>query len=492
MICLKLSDLLDGVATRWPERIALTWGESASATYAELADAVSHQAAVLADSGLSGRRIGLMTHNRPEQIVIWMACMRAGVVPVFINPQLARGEVEGVMDDLELEMLFSGADVANDTPRSVALPALPGLQITEPGIPSSAPAITPDHRTGGVVLTSGSTGRPKYVAVPHEAYVLKGLLNAQRLGWKGDDAAYTVMPLFHVGGQCETVAPAIAAGARIDLIDSFSASRLWEDFERLGTTHLHATGSLLAMAMSNGEPDSPLPLRRVVASFRPDLIEHMHAAVPEADLVTLYGLTECPLGTISEPGDELSGGWVGRPYVGWSGTRIVGDDGLPVADGESGEVQFRNVSCTPGYLGPGAEPPFTADGWLRTGDVGLREAGGLRLAGRIKEMIRRSGENIAPAQIEGAALEHPAVAEAAVVGYPDTIRDEEVRLFVVLKGDGDGVAPEQLREFLEEGLARYKLPRYVDVVDAMPRTPTGKVDKPKLAEGNRTPMWEFE
>jgi acyl-CoA synthetase (AMP-forming)/AMP-acid ligase II len=491
MIRLKLSDLLFGTATRRPEKTALTWGEgSGAATFAELAGAVEDQASVLVDSGLSGRRVGLMTHNRPEMIVIWMACLKAGVVPVFINPELARAEVEGVIDDLELEIVFSDADLANDTPRTVALGDAAGLRITEPGIPSSAPDINPDHRTGGVVLTSGSTGRPKYVAVPHEAYVLKGLFNAQRLGWRGDDAAYAVMPLFHVGGQCETVAPALAAGARIDLVENFSASRLWDDFARLGTTHLHATGSLLAMAMSHGEPESPPPLKRVVASFRPDLVERMRQST-DADLVTLYGLTECPLGTISEPGDDLDDGWVGRPYVGWAGTRITGEDGLPVADGESGEVQFRNASCTSGYLANAVEAPFTADGWLRTGDMGTREGEGLRLVGRIKEMIRRSGENIAPAQIEGAALEHPAVLEAAAVGHPDAIRDEEVRLFVVLD-DETGVAPETLREFLEEGLARYKLPRYVDIVDSMPRTATGKVDKPKLIEGNRTPMWECE
>jgi acyl-CoA synthetase (AMP-forming)/AMP-acid ligase II len=481
---MRLVDLLDGVALRHASRTFLTWGEGRAVTYGDVAAVVDRQAEALRAAGLQGCLVLLITRNRPELVTLWMAGQRAGTTMVFVNPALTGTEVARIAGDLQ-PALVVGEHPASD----VTLDEEPGLRVVAIPEVGPAPAVAIPDGTAAVVLTSGSTGHPKYVAVPHAAYVGKGTLNALRLGWSPDDRAHCVMPLFHVGAQCETLAPAIASGASVHLAATFSSGALWDDLARLGITHLHATGSLLAMALTRGDPPPGLELRRVVASLRGDVAEPLAAALPQADLITLYGLTECPLGTLSAPGESFRPGWVGHPYLGWGGLRIVDGLGRRVGDGEAGEIQLRNVACTPGYLAATAESPFTGDGWLRTGDVGRRAGGGLLLTGRIKEMIRRSGENIAPAEVEDAALRHPAVVEAAALPFADPVRDEEVWLCVEAAG---AVDPGQLRDLMARELAGFKLPRYIDVLASLPRTASNKVDKAALAATRDAPAWDAE
>ena len=482
-----LADLLQRAALRGPSRTFLSW-ENGVANYGEAIRAVERQAEALGAAGAARRYVVISAQNRPEVITLWLAAQRADAAAVFVNPALTRHEVERITADLRpaLAIVEPEADIA-DTPSVVRLGKTPQIEVT--GLPSVIPAGSAEApaQLGAVVMTSGSTGRPKYVAVPHAAYVLKGTLNALRLGWREDDCAYCVMPLFHVGAQCETVAPAIAAGAAICLAPRFSASHLWAELEERHCTHLHATGSLLAMALARSAAPGRLGLRRIVASLRQDVATPLAAALPETALVTLYGLTECPLGTLSAPGETYRPGWVGYPYAGWDGLRIVDGTGEAAASGEPGEIQLRNEAVTAGYLGDTEQPPFTPDGWLRTGDLGVQADGGLYLTGRIKEMIRRSGENIAPAEVEEAALAHPAVIEAAAVAYPDAVRDEEVWLCVELAAP---LRPEELRSFMTKDLAPYKLPRYIDVALPLPKTSSNKVDKARLRAQRARPEWD--
>ncbi|MFN8217044.1 MAG: class I adenylate-forming enzyme family protein [Solirubrobacterales bacterium] len=471
----NLSQLLEGAALRHRDRPCLSW-EGGAATYLELAAAVAAQADALAGAGLAARRVGLMARNRPELVVLWLACMKAGTTAVFLNPQLTETEVRGVVDDLALAAVVGDRDLDPGTSHLV-LPETEGTAAV--ALPGPAAEAAEAVEAATVVLTSGSTGRSKYVPVPHLAYALKATLNVAALGWNASDRTDCVMPLFHVGAQCETLAPALAVGAAVHLSASFSASGLWTGLEQRGTSHFHATGSLLAMALARGEPSGPSPLRRIVGSLRADLGEALGEVFPQADLISVYGLTECPLGTLSALGEPYRPGWVGYPYLGGS-LRL-----------QEGEIQLRNGACTAGYIGLPAGEGFTEDGWLRTGDLGEHADGGLYLTGRTKEMIRRSGENIAPAEVEEAALRHPGVVEAAALPYADPIRDEEVWLLVEAKGEG-APTPAELREFVSARLAPFKRPRYIDILADLPMTGSNKVDKPALRARQQRPAWDAQ
>lgn len=478
---MHLTDVFAGTALRWPQRPCLTWGGGHGASYREVADLVGRQQQVLQAAGLAGRRMGIMSANRPELVTLWLACIGADVELAFLNPQYTGPEVARIVDDLGLELLIGDRQLEDPGTRVVALPSEQAARIVELPQVARRSARRTDNAAAAIVLTSGSTGRPKYVPVPHAAYVLKGALNALALGWSHSDRAHCVMPLFHVGAQCETLAPAMSVGAAVNLAASFSASGLWAEIERHAITHLHGTASLLSMALARSRPRDGLALRRVVASLRGDVADALSESLPGVALVSLYGLTECPLGTLSGLGDGYRQDWVGYPYGGWRGLRLV-----------DGEIQLRNAACATAYLGPDGGSAVTADGWLRTGDRGRADDGGLYLVGRIKDMIRRSGENIAPAEIEEAALRHPAIIEAAALGHHDATRDEEVRLFVQCAAGAEVPTPDELRSFMGGWIARFKLPRYIDVVADMPKTPSNKVDKPTLAQRRPIPEWDAD
>jgi acyl-CoA synthetase (AMP-forming)/AMP-acid ligase II len=470
-----LADLFAASALRHRSRTFLTWDDGGCVSYGEFAGFLDRQVEILRGAGLPGHRIGLLAGNRPELILLWLACMRAGATAVFLNPALTEHEIRRVVSDLSLAALVGESEVDGGVAQAMLEKRPRADALTLPG--PTAGAAT-EGAAAAVVLTSGSTGRPKYVPVPHAAYTLKATLNATALGWTAADRTACVMPLFHVGAQCETLAPALAVGASIHLASAFSASSLWQSLENHGVTHFHATGSLLAMALARAEPVAGGSLRRIVGSLRADLAEALAEALPAVDLISLYGLTECPLGTLAAPKETYRAGWVGYPYL--PGSVRLRDS----------EIQLRNPACTVGYIGLSPSEGFTDDGWLRTGDLGKKEHGGLFLTGRIKEMIRRSGENIAPAEIEEAALRHPDVVEAAVVPFPDAVRDEEVWLLVEVRNGARPPSPPELREFLSGRIAAYKLPRYVDVLASVPKTGSNKIDKPALLAGLRRPGWD--
>jgi acyl-CoA synthetase (AMP-forming)/AMP-acid ligase II len=472
---LHLAGLFEAAALRHRDRPCLRWGEDGAVAYGEFAGALERQAELLVAAGLPGHRVGLMSSNRPELVLLWLACIKAGVTAVFLNPALTEPEVRRTVADLSLAVLVGEGELDAGTSQVTLAAEQAALPLP---LPAPAAGATWSDEAATVVLTSGSTGRPKYVPVPHLAYALKAVLNAAALGWSAADRTACVMPLFHVGAQCETLAPALAAGASVHLASSFSASGLWRSLEELGVTHFHATGSLLAMGLARGEPVAGGSLRRIVGSLRGDLAEALADGLPGVDLLSLYGLTECPLGTLSALGEPYRPGWVGYPYIPGS-VRLA-----------EGEIQLRNPACTAGYIGLEPGEGFTADGWLQTGDLGEEAGGGFLLTGRIKEMIRRSGENIAPAEVEEAALDHPAVTEAAVVPFADPVRDEEVWLLVEVREGAGAPAPAELREFMAARLAPYKLPRYVDLLPSLPMTGSNKVDKPALVAAREQPGWD--
>ena len=214
-----------------------------------------------------------------------------------------------------------------------------------------------------------------------------------------------------------------------------------------------------------------------------ELIRRVHAELPFSTVVTGYGLTEGGTACATSPGDdpEAIATTVGRPRPGFE-VRVVGEGDRDLPAGEAGEVLLRGGSVMAGYLDDPEETAkmLSADGWLRTGDLGvIDEAGRLRIVGRVKDMFIVGGFNAYPAEIENALLRHPAVLQAAVIGIPDERLGEVGMAFVVVSGDVTG---EDIMEWSRSEMANYKVPRAVEVVDALPLNATGKVMKDVLRE----------
>jgi crotonobetaine/carnitine-CoA ligase len=314
-----------------------------------------------------------------------------------------------------------------------------------------------------------------------------------------DDRLMTSLPLFHINAPAYSVLGSVGAGASIVLLPRFSASGFLDAARRYGATEFNAIGAMLEILMSQPErpDDADNPLRLCYTGPSPTKQRQLEIEARFGiEIVCGYGLSESPYALIWPHGQRPFGtlGAVRQhPMLGKINEARVVEDGGEVAVGGVGELQLRNPAVMLGYWGmPEESEKVLVDGWLRTGDLVRREPGDLfTFVTRRKEVIRRRGENLAPAEVEAALADHPDVAEAAVVGVPSELSEEEVKAFVVLR-DGARVEPRELRDHAAGRLTRFKVPRYVEVVGALPHTATGRVAKHRLPAGLTGAEWDAE
>jgi acyl-CoA synthetase (AMP-forming)/AMP-acid ligase II len=300
-----------------------------------------------------------------------------------------------------------------------------------------------------------------------------------------DDVSYCAMPLFHIHGLVASVLAALGAGGSVVVPRRFTPAGFLDDLGRFGVTWASAGPTIYTMVLERSARGGDAAVGsglRFLRSCSSALSPALMAQVEErfgVPLVEAYGMTEASHQMASNPlpPGERKPGSVGLP----TGTEIAiaGPDGGFVPAGTSGEVCIRGPGVTPGYLAnPEANAASFFDGWFRTGDVGSLDGDGyLRLEGRIKEMVIRGGENISPYEVEAALLAHPAVREAACFGLPDEKYGEEVAAVVV----GE-VTPDELIAHCRGRLAAFKAPKRVYVVDAIPKTATGKLQRQRLPD----------
>ncbi|HVM67235.1 MAG TPA: long-chain fatty acid--CoA ligase [Acidimicrobiales bacterium] len=496
--------VLEHHASRAPDKaLAAQGGEVV--TYGEMVTRATATASGLRAHGVStGDVVALLSYNCTEFLEAIFAANYLGAIAMPINWRLAAPEVRYILEhsgakgfvcdqDL-LPLADEAAAGVEPVPLRVCIspsaPAgwvpLPGLR-TAPGRAARAAAAGDDvHR---LMYTSGTTGRPKGVMITHANLAWKNLAHVIEFGFTSSDIGLACGPLYHVGALDLTTTSLIAAGATTIIHRSFDPGEVVDEIERSRVTTVW-----LAPAMVNAIMGLPGIEQRDLSSVRVvinggekmpvPLIERIRRAFPSAWFADAYGLTETVSGDTFLDRDSIVRklGSVGRPCL-YLELEVWGEDGAPVAPGQRGEVVLRGPKVFPGYWrDPDATARAFAGGWFHTGDIGvLDDDGYLFIVDRLKDMIVSGGENIAGSEVERVLYEHPAVLEAAVVGRPDERWGEVPVAFVAVRS-GSSVSPDDLIAHCRRELARFKVPKHVTFVDALPRNPSGKVLKRELRD----------
>jgi long-chain acyl-CoA synthetase len=341
------------------------------------------------------------------------------------------------------------------------------------------------------VYTSGSTGRPKGVMITHGNAEAMSSTMAAHFALTSADHCMLILPLFHVNAIMVSALASLRAGGRLSIVGAFSPARFFDDVERLRPTYFSAVPTIYALLTSLPEDVQPdtSSLRFVVCGAAPVSRELLEASRSRYGFTILegYGLTE---GTCASACNPLDGpqklGTVG-PALPGQRIAIAGPTGEHLPAGQTGEVVISGPTVMAGYLNnPEATAETIRDGWLHTGDVGrLDDDGYLSIVDRVKDLIIRGGENLYPKEIEATLTQVEEVLEAAVVGAPDAVLGEVPVAQVVLY-PGSSVTTDELLQHCRTHLMRVKVPVDITIVDALPKNPVGKIDKPALRRGLQT------
>ena len=498
---MQLHQWIDHHAGRTPERVAIRFpGQDLS--YAALARQIDGYAAALAAAGV--KRSGCVAFlglNSPQAIALLFACARLGAMFMPLNWRLAAPEHRQILADCPPSVLFvepqfvaqtdtlraalGATELVSDAPAGEGWVAgdafLSRAQPLATRAASPGAAAEVDPRTPLLICyTSGSTGKPKGVVLTQDALAWNALNSAAMHDLVPQDRILTTLPLFHVGGLNNQTTPALRMGCTVVLHPKFEVEATFDAIERERITlTVLVPAQLEAMLAHPRWNSADLSSLRMITSgsmIVPErLIRAVHArGVP---LVQVYGSTEtCPIAACQNAADaQRKIGSAGRAAAHCE-VRIVDDDGHDVAPGASGEILVRGPNLMAGYWNDRqATDAVLVDGWFHTGDMGHQDADGyLYVDGRRKEMIISGGENIYPAEIENLLMESPDIAEASVVGWPDQ-RWGEVVVAVVAPQPGRRLSEAGVLALLEGRIARFKHPKQVVFIDALPKTALGKV-----------------
>ena len=461
-------------------------------TFADVMDEVDRVAVGLAARGIvRGDRVAVLLGNRPETLFAWFGANQIGATFAPLNAALKPFEIAGlfrltkprvlVVDDhAALADAACALLEAGDRPTFVTPEAL-----ARAGRGASRVDVHADD-VAVLLATSGTTGTPKAVMQTHRTYTLTAEALPSWLGLTDADRVLVALPLFHINAQAYSTMGALGAGATLALSPKFSASRFWEDARRLGATQVNAVGAIVHILLESEAraTDRGHGVRSCYTALA--LPEAKHCAFEERFGVALtvgYGMSETTFGTVWPRDERPRYGSMGRlrqhPRLGEiNRARVVRDDGTDASDDETGELWLANPATMRGYWDDDAQTrAVLSDGWLRTGDLVKRDADGFfTFVSRKKEVIRRRGENVAAAEIEAALLAHPDVREAAAIGVPSPLGEEDIVAYVAPR-PGAAIDPEALRAFVRERLADFKVPSEVRVRDTLPRTATARIAK---------------
>jgi crotonobetaine/carnitine-CoA ligase len=489
---LTISDLFESAVEHSASKTWLQY-EDLAYTYEQAHDRIIAAAAALAGLGVAREtHVLATTRNSPEYLFTWLAVMRLGAILIPVNPQSSKAELVGFAEQVHPPVVVTDGQLRDLVEDSVP-PAAPDVRIalaedlvTAAG--SGAPAAARPDDVAVMIPTSGTTGRSKLVMQTQRAYAMAGEGFPFWMGLTEGDRLMTSLPLFHINAPAYSILGSVAARAGLVLLPRFSGSRFINWARRYGATEFNAIGAMLEILMRQPERDDDAdnPLRLCYTGPAPAKERHLEIERRFGlEIVCGYALSESPYGLIWKKGTRPFGtlGSVRQhPALGVINEARVMHDGREVGPGEVGELELRNPAVMVGYFGmPEESQKVLSDGWLRTGDLVRVDKDGIySFVGRRKELIRRRGENLSPLEVEAALEAHPAVAEAAVIGVPSELSEEEIKAFVAV-GEGADITMTELRDFVSERLAPFKVPRYFEIVAELPHTPTGRIAKHELS-----------
>ncbi|WOF17870.1 long-chain-fatty-acid--CoA ligase [Mycobacterium avium] len=499
-----LAGIVERHAQRRPDAIAIRYGER-QWSWAEWSSRIRRAAGALRGAGIQrGQCVAFLDKNHPACLEVLIGGASVGAVTTVVNWRVIGDELVHVLADSGARVLVVGAELRPAA--EAAARRVPSLErIIEVGDeyesllaaaePAPSDAGVDTDETALVIYSSGTTGRPKGVLLSQRALVNHAANLAPAFPFGDGDANLVAMPLFHVGGIGYALF-GIRAGAPTIMTREPDAAALIGAV-RAGATHAFFVPPVIARFLDAGEAAraSIAGLRYIVYGAAPMPLPLLHRALstwPGTKFVQVYGQTElCGAVTALSDDDHRD---AARPQLRLSAGKAVQgceirivdpDSGAELPAGRSGEVWVRSNQNMSGYLNraEATAETITADGWVRTGDVGHLDADGyVYIEDRLKDMIITGGENVYGPEVESVLIEHPAVVDAAVIGVPDDFWGESVKAIVVADGDVDAA---DVIEFCRRHLAGFKCPRTVDFVTELPRNASGKILKTQLRE----PFW---
>ncbi|MGI9064104.1 MAG: class I adenylate-forming enzyme family protein [Pseudonocardiaceae bacterium] len=485
----SVARVLDRAVARWPHAPAAR-DAAGEVSHAALANRVAATVTALHRAGLRrGDTVAVAAANSVDHLALVLACARGGFVVSGFNLRLAPARWNELLAITGARLAL--ADEARiDVLRSCAgeIPVLPLRDVTAAGAATWAaldvgwPAETAHFQ---VVHTSGSTGRSKASKVVHRCSVHAGMSYQRVLQLAPGERTAVSFHLGYISALHAHVLPAMLAGACSVLLDPASPRSYVPSLAEHGVSWAYAVPAWWQAVLPSLSA-AGLPALRLLgaggATFGASLERALRERLPDTELLNIYGLSEThsPATILRNSEFAARPGSVGRPLPCME-VAVRSADGADLPPGEAGEVWLRGSLVTTGYDGMPAETAEAiVDGWFRTGDVGRVDADGyLWVLDRVKDMINRGGQKVYSADVEEVLRAHPAIADAAVVAAPDPRTGETVAAFLVL-APGAQVSPPDVRRHVREHLADWAAPSVVEVVDALPRNPTGKTDKPAL------------
>jgi len=490
-----------------PDRPFVIEADGPVHTFAEIFAQSRRMAGALHALGVGrGEAVVWQLPNWPEAIALAAAIDRLGAVSVPVLPIWREQELTFACQQTGARVLVvpglvrgvEHRDLAAAVQRRVATlehvltvraepaagqRALAALE-TDVALPPSVRPPGP-YELSAVFYTSGTTAEPK--GVMHTPSTLGAVVEAQArvLPQRPDDCSLLQFPLTHIGGLTMFALAPVRWGSRVVFMDRYDPALALALIARHQVTIAGGPPAVLQgmFALPSWSVDQVRSVRSSgtgAADVAPELVRQIRAHFPEAFAYRSYGLTECPMLTCGAPGDprDRLDNSDGRPLPGAT-VRIVDDSGHPLPAGVEGEVEAHGPQLCVGYVDPALDAAFTADGFFRTGDLGVLDSGGwLRITGRRKDIIIRKGENLSAKSIEDELAAHPAIAEVAVIGVPDATAGERVCACVVLRAGTSALDLGAMRTFMEQrGVMRQKIPEQLEILEALPRNATGKVRK---------------
>ncbi|MBM3685409.1 MAG: ATP-dependent acyl-CoA ligase [Actinobacteria bacterium] len=506
-----LPEAVRRAARLWPDRVAwifdLREGPSSAApsslTFSDIARGVDRVARHLRARGVrAGQRVGVLLHNGPEWALVWLALAQLGATAVPLGTRLRRDDAGWIVTKSRAVAIVTTPALAE----GIGPLGIPVIDVAEfhddrdddaddGDDVAPLPGVHDPDDIVNVQFTSGTTGHPKGCLLSHRywLHLARSLVDGfPRL--TPSDRMLTAQAMSYMDPQWNLVA-SLVSGASLVILDGFHPSTFWERVREHEVTYFYCLASMPVLMLTTPADarDREHRVRVIQCSAIPPA---RHAELEQrwgVPWFEVFGMTETggDIHVTDIEHDALVGsGAIGVVKPGRE-ARVVAD-GIDVLPGDIGELLLRGPGMMSGY---DDEPEATArvfrGGWLHTGDLARRDSAGvIRLVGRLKEVVRRGGENVAAREVEDTLLSHPGVRMAAVVGVPDEIRGEEVKAYLVLTDDRDAQqAADELGPFCSERIARFKVPRYWEVRDDLPRTPSERVAKPELRPGR---TWDAE